>query len=214
MLAAACPAKEGESVLDLGCGVGGAGFCVLRRVVDTKLTGIDIQADHIEMAQENILLNDMQGRAEFFCADVRKYKGGLFNHVICNPPYLDAGTHMPSPSKQKATALYHGEKDISVVDWVDTGFAHLKAWGSFTMIHRADHVDKIIQALGKRFGAAEIIPLWPRSGEMAKRVIVRALKDRKTPAQLHAGITLHEADGSYTPEADAILRGTLAISGT
>lgn len=206
MLASACPAKQGESILDLGCGVGGAGFCVLMRVADTKLTGIEIQQDHVDLAQKNIGLNNMNGRAEFICANIKDYKGAWVDHVICNPPYLDAGTHTPSPSKTKATALYHDDENLSVRDWIDCGFLHLKAGGSFTIIHRADQTDKIIQGMGKRFGAIEIIPLWPRAGEIAKRVIIRALKERKTPVQLHAGIVLHETDGSYTAQADAILR--------
>lgn len=75
-----------------------------------------------------------------------------------------------------------------------------------TMIHRADHVDKIVQGLGKSFGQIEIIPLWPRAGEPAKRVIVRAVKGRKTPALIHPGLVLHNPDGSYTLEADRVLR--------
>ena len=79
------------------------------------------------------------------------------------------------------------------------------------MIHRADQVDRIVQALGKRFGATEIIPLWPRQGEEAKRVIVRTRKNRKTPARLHPGIVLHDESGAYTDQADAILRGRAVI---
>jgi len=74
------------------------------------------------------------------------------------------------------------------------------------MIHRADFVDKIVQGLGKKFGQIEIIPLWPRAGDPARRVIVRALKDRRSPAKIHPGIILHNEDGSYTAAADWILR--------
>lgn len=211
MLAAACPAQGSETLLDLGCGVGGAGFCVLVRVPGTHLTGADIQPDHIDLAVQNIALNNMEGRAAFVTGDIRALNIKEFNHVICNPPYLDAGTHTPSPSAPKATALYHADEDISVKDWVDAGFRNLKNGGSFTIIHRADHTDKIIQSFGKKFGAVEVIPLWPRTGETAKRVIIRALKNRKTPAKIHAGLVLHNVDGSYTEAADKILRGGEAI---
>lgn len=211
MLAAACPAQRGETILDMGCGVGGAGFCVMARVKGIHLTGIDIQEDHVDLAEKNIGLNGAEGFAEFICGDIRKLKGHAFDHVICNPPYLDAGTHTPSPSKRKATALYHYEKNITVQNWIDAAARNLKQGGSFTIIHRADRIDKILQAMGPRFGAVEIIPLWPRAGEPAKRVVIRALKDRKTPANIHPGIVLHKKDGSYTKAADDILRRALAI---
>lgn len=208
MLAAACPAKLGQSVLDLGCGVGGAGLCVLERVKGTCLTGVDIQFDHIEMARENAVMNKAQ--AEFIVSDIMDFRSDeRFDHVICNPPYMEEGAHTPSPKIKKATA--HGH-DLLVKDWIDAGFEHLKSGGSYTMIHRADMTDKIIQGMGKRFGAIEIIPLWPRAGQNAKRVIVRSVKDRKTPATLHAGIVLHQEDGSYTDAADAILRGLKEIA--
>jgi len=41
----------------------------------------------------------------------------------------------------------------------------------------------------------------------AKRVIVRARKGIRTPLALSPGLVLHEEDGTYTEQADAILRG-------
>ena len=355
-LGAACPAGEGSRILDMGAGVGGASFCALWRIPNTRLTGIEIQESHAALARKNIVLNNMEGRAEFICVDIRHYTADeRYDHVICNPPYLEAGSYTPSPSAERATALGHsspsphrgegrgeggnilngqkpspesikfvralrqnqtdaekklwswlrdrqflklkfkrqhpfppytldfvclekkivveldggqhadqqdydgqrtaylksagftvmrfwnnevlsngdgvleqlaktisslspspnplpaGERVMTLQDWIDAGFRNLKSGGSFTIIHRADMTDKIIQGLGKKFGAIEIIPLYPRLGDAAKRVIIRAVKDRKTPAKLHAGVILHENDGSYTAAADAILRDGAAI---
>ncbi|MCB1562188.1 MAG: methyltransferase [Alphaproteobacteria bacterium] len=211
MLAAACRAEKGQSLLDLGCGVGGAGLCVLTRIPDTKLTGIDIQSDHIALASQNAALNGMDNRASFIAARVPDYKAqSLFDHVICNPPYLEAGAHAPSPHAAKATAHGHSD-DTELKDWIDCAFYNLKSKGSLTMIHRADHTDTIIRAMGKRFGATEIIPLWPKSGIPAKRVIIRTLKDRRSPVTLHPGITLHRDNGAYTAEAEEILSKAKAI---
>ncbi|PZO88280.1 MAG: methyltransferase [Micavibrio aeruginosavorus] len=206
-LAAACKAQAGARVLDLGAGVGGASFCLLWRVADSRLTGVEIQENHALLARENIALNGMEGRAEFVCADIRAYAAETpFDHVICNPPYLEAGTYTQAASLERATALGHRDEDVTLDDWIKAGFRNLRSGGSFTMIQRADKVDRIIQSIGRKFGAVEIIPLYPRPGEEAKRVIVRAVKDRKTPARLHAGIILHNEDGSDTEAARAILR--------
>ena len=57
VLAAACPAAAGDHVLDLGTGIGTAGLALLKRVQDVKLTGIDIQQDHVDVAADNAGLN-------------------------------------------------------------------------------------------------------------------------------------------------------------
>lgn len=211
LLAAACPAKRGDRILDLGCGVGAAGFCVLTRISETTLTGIDIQADHIALAQANAALNKLQDRAAFQVMDIRNasfqslgVKG--FDQVICNPPYLESGHYTPTAKPQRAKALGHDSEDISVKDWIAAAHRCLKPGGTLSLIHRADYTDKIIQAMGKRFGAVQIIPLWPRRGRPAKRVIIRAAKDRKSPAALHPGIVLHNAQGTYTAAAEKLLR--------
>ncbi len=95
---------------------------------------------------------------------------------------------------------------MDLKDWISCAHRSLKSGGSFTIINRADATDKIIREMGRKFGAIEIIPLWPKEGIQAKRVIIRSIKDRKSPATLHAGITLHKDDGDYTAAAERILR--------
>lgn len=205
LLASSCPAKSGQHILDLGCGVGGVGLCVLTRVKGVKLTGVEIQADHVNMASQNAHNNDFADQCDFIEADVAQYKSDqAFDHVISNPPYLESGAHLRSPSDEKATAM--GFDEANLKEWIDVAYKRLKPDGSFTMIHRADQVDKIIQDLGERFGAVEIFPLWPKLGVAAKRVIIRTKKDRKTPATLHAGLTLHHESGEYTDAANKVFK--------
>lgn len=211
LLAAACPITEGQSVLDLGCGVGSAGLCVMERVAGTALTGIDVLPEVIELAKHNALLNKVKERAHFKCIDIRDFEGMDFDHVICNPPFFEAGAHAPSPSAAKATAMGFGEDDMDLKDWVDCAFRSIKGTGSLSIIHRADAIDDIILAMGKRFGDTEIIPLWPKAGKEAKRVIIRARKHRKGAARIHSGLIVHNDDGSYSDEAEAVLREAKAL---
>ncbi len=205
LLASPCKAKAGEHILDMGCGVGGAGLCVLTRVQNVKLTGVEIQADHVDLAKKNAKANGFADQCDFIHHDITQYKSDIsFDHVICNPPYLEAGKHLKSPSIEKAKAMGHEEAVLK--EWIDIAYRRLRPNGSLTMIHRADHMDKIIQDMGERFGALEIIPLWPKAGVNAKRVIVRAIKDRRSPMTLHAGLVLHQENGDYTLQANKIFR--------
>ncbi len=215
LLAAACPAKAGDRVLDLGCGVGSVSFCVRHRISDLFVCGIDIQADYIDLAQQNASLNKDTSRCDFINGDIREYRisqpDQRFDHVLCNPPFLEAGTYQPSPDESRATALGHTHHEITLKDWIDCAFHNLQPGGTLAMIHRADMVDRIIQEMGRRYGQIEIFPLWPHQGEAAKRVIVRARKDRRTPSMIHAGLVLHTDDGSYTEAAELVLRQGRAL---
>ena len=79
LLAAACPAEPNDHILDLGCGVGSAGLCALYRIPDTKLTGVDVLPDHIELAAQNAQNNHKDQRANFIAEDIRDFEGDFFD---------------------------------------------------------------------------------------------------------------------------------------
>lgn len=215
-LAAAVAVKDRHKVLDVGCGVGSAGLCVISRNKNISLTGIDIQRELTDIASQNAALNGVEDRCRFFQGDIQGEKvipDNEFNAVIMNPPYLEGGAHTPSPEKIKATS--HGEhiSGANLEDWVKYAHRKLKQGGSLTLIHRADRLDDVIVALEKKrwFGSLVVYPLWSHAGEDAKRVIISARKERYAPLVLKPGMVIHKADGQYTAEADAILSEAAGI---
>ncbi|MFQ5466640.1 MAG: tRNA1(Val) (adenine(37)-N6)-methyltransferase [Kiloniellaceae bacterium] len=212
-LAAAVPARAGEGVLDLGCGVGAAGLCLLARVPGARLTGLDIQRDLVDLARENARLNGWSERLTAVCGDVsgppEALAGHDFHHVMCNPPYVPRAAARPSANRAKAVANVEGEADLGC--WVSRALAMARPKGTVTFIHRADRLDGLLAALNRQAGEITVFPLWPARGKAAKRVIVRARKGALVPSRLCAGLVLHEADGRFTPAAEAVLRGAAAI---
>lgn len=212
-LAAAVPVRDKHKILDVGCGVGSVGFCVLARNKTVSLTGIDIQPELIDLAHQNAALNDVD--AQFFAGSIKTEKhipDNTFNCVAMNPPYLAQGTHTSSPEKIKATS--HGEGELSLNDWIKYAHRKLKQGGHLTMIHRADRMDDVILELTRKnwFGSLVIYPLWSHAGEDAKRVIISARKERYAPIILKPGMVIHREDGKYTKEAEAVLSDAVAIA--
>lgn len=205
--AAAIPAKKDDLILDMGCGVGAISLCMAQRCPEAYVTGIELQESYYELALENACLNEVTDRVQFFNEDIQSYKGRNFDIAVSNPPYMDQGSYTTSPDPTKEKAI--GETSVNV--WVDMAAKCLKPEGTFVMIHRSDYLQKIIQAMGTKFGAIEIFPLHSKAGEPAKRMIIRARKGRKTPSILYAGIIVHDQAGAYTEAAEKVLRGGAAL---
>lgn len=209
-LAAAVPAKDRWQVLDVGCGVGSAGLCVASRNQNIYLTGLDIQRDIVDLAHQNAVLNCFADRARYFQGSLlneKSIENNHFNSVLMNPPYQGAGTHTPSPETIKAFS--HGEdaSGATLENWVKYAHSKLKNGGYLTMVHRADRLDEILIALGKKrwFGSFVVYPLYSYAGDDARRVIVQARKERYARLKLKSGMVIHQKNGKYTPEAEAVL---------
>lgn len=214
MLAAAAPARPGERVIDLGCGVGTAGLALLARVGELRVTALDVDPAMVALARDNAALNGWAERFEAVEGDVvapDRLPSG-FDLALCNPPFVEAGTGTRSGHAGRDRAMQEGE--AALADWARAALAALRPKGTACFVHRADRLEALLAALAGRAGAIEVYPLWPapaERGRAAKRVIVRARKGLRSPTRLWPGLVLHGPDGGYTPEAEAVLRDAAAL---
>lgn len=209
-LAASVNAVAGQSVLDLGCGVGAAALCLGARVSNVNLIGVERQVEYAELARRNGL--------ETFCADLTELPDALrqqqFDHVIANPPYFDRNASVSARDFGREKAM--GE-DTGLVEWMKVAAKRLKPKGYVHIIHRAERLPDLMAAVPNVLGSVQILPLAPRIGRKAELVILRARKDGRaafelfSPRILHCG-ERHESDGeSYMPEIKAVLRDAAAL---
>jgi tRNA1(Val) A37 N6-methylase TrmN6 len=203
LLAAAISAGPGQRILDAGCGTGAAALCLAARMVDCTLVGVELDGALAGLARANVAANGLDGRIAIVEQALQDYDG-VFDQVMTNPPFYENDRHTSSPQATKASA--HGEAALDLAGWIGAAARLLKPGGRLTLIHRADRVGDILQAFEGRFGAAAIFPLWPKEGAPAKRILVSAIKGRRTLPCLLPGLVLHQADGGYTAQAQAILR--------
>ncbi len=210
LLAAAVRAKPRQKVLDAGCGTAAAMFCLGVRVPGLELTGLEVQPAHALLAAEGVALNKLSDTF-IITGDILRPPPDLlnvFDIVLTNPPYGDSGTAPPNES----LAVAHMEGEVDVADWIAACLACLKPKGRLVMIHRADRLSDILAALHGRAGDIHILPIFPKAGQAARRVIIDAGKGRKSPDTLLPGLVLHEEGGAYTAAADAVLRAAEALS--
>ncbi|MGA8172823.1 MAG: methyltransferase [Methylocystis sp.] len=212
LLATATPREVDGLVLDVGAGAGAVGLSAALLAPAAHIGLIELDFSTCELARENIALNGLGERARVFEVDIldteSRRAAGLVPEaaqvVLTNPPFFQRHRVRVTPDPRKAMA-HVGAAPLE--DWTRACLALLAPGGIFVMIHRADALAKCLAATAQRLGGIELLPVAPRVGEAATRVLLRGVKGSRAPLKLHAPLALHEKDGAFTPLAEAIHRG-------
>lgn len=200
-----------RSLLDLGAGAGTAALVALADNPRMSATLVESDADMAGFAGRNIAENGFATRATAIVLDVTaaarvRSAAGLrregYDAVIANPPFYDSGT-APAPPRAAARAMPVEALDL----WIKTAATHAAPDGEIIFIHTADRLGDLLVCF-RRFGAVTVLPLTPRDGEPAHRILVRGIKGSRAPLTLLASRALHTASGrTFRPEFEAIFRG-------
>lgn len=206
LLAASIECSHGARLMEAGCGVGAALLAVGARCANATLLGLERDQNIASIARENVALNAMTQRIEIVTGDVfdRTAATGTFDGVFFNPPF-DHEEEGRAPSFGRR---YAHIADAPIDAWVAVLADRLRGGATLTLIHRASRLPQILAAMEGRLGGAEVLPLQPRQGIAAKRVLVRARKGSRAPFRLLPSLLLHDGSGTkYTPVIQAVMQG-------
>ncbi|MGA7997291.1 MAG: methyltransferase [Bradyrhizobium sp.] len=216
LLAAATAARPGDRVVEFGAGVGAAGFALARRVTEIRLVLVEIDAALAGLAESNAAANAIP--AEVIVLDVTSEAGAFAaaglapdsaDVVLMNPPFNDSARHRASPDKSRASA--HVATAATLESWIHASRRILKSGGILTLIWRADGLAEVLAALDRGFGSVKILPVHGEATMPANRVLIRATKGGKAPAEIHPGLMLNEASTVPNNWAQEILAGKGAL---
>ena len=201
LLAGAVAARAGQSVLELGCGVGVASMCLGRRVEGLRLYGIERQADYADLARSNAGRNGLD--MQVFTGDLAQMPPELreqsFDHVIANPPYFQRDRSHAAQDAGREIAM--GE-DTPLETWVKAAAKRLASKGTATFIHRIERLPDLLTSVGTHLGSVQVLPLVPRKGRDARLVLLRARKGGRSPFRLHDSLIVHKGAQHERDEAD------------
>lgn len=198
--------KAGMKILDVGSGTGAVSLCIAERLQDKKIeiTGLEIQKDLVELATKSAATNKFDFLHYEWC-DIREKnndKASKYDIVISNPPYSDHD--MPSPNKSKKQA--HNMENFDLAKWMSTCLKMLKPKGYIALINRVEAINEILRAMHNKAGNVQILPLYSKQGQEAKRIIVIAQKGSHAPTIILPPLYIHNEDGNYSENAEKILR--------
>jgi tRNA1Val (adenine37-N6)-methyltransferase len=204
LLAASVPARAGECVLEGGSGAGATLLCLAARVPGVHATGVERDPGLVSLARRNAAVN-VWPTLSFIEADMAALPDtGMFDHGCANPPYhAAAGTPSPNTAREAAKRGRPGMFQL----WAAALASRLRPRGTLTFVLPAAMLPDCAQVFASAgCPATAMLPLWHRAGYQAKLVLLRGVKGGKTPFRVLPGLVLHDAEGGFTQEAEAILR--------
>ena len=199
--------KAGLRVCDLGCGTGLLGLLLLQRQSKLQVTGIELQAAAVALAQKAIEKNRLQDCFSIIEGDLRNvkahFKTGSFDLVICNPPYYppQSGAVSGDPALRTARA----ETECTLED-VCRAASYLLRWGgSFCLVHKPERLTDLLCALRQ----AAIEPKRLRfvcktAADAPSLLLLEGRRGGKPGLTIEPPLILQNPDGTPTSELDAI----------
>lgn len=199
--------KAGLRVCDLGCGTGLLSLLLLQRQPQLSVRGVEIQEKAALLARKAAAENGLTDRFTVHHGDLRDvrtaFSTGSFDLAVCNPPYYppDSGQLAESDALRAARS----EVFCSLED-ICAAAAFLLRWGgSFCIVHKPERLTDLLCALR----AAALEPkrlrfVCAKAGSAPSLVLVEARRGGKAGLAVEAPLVLQNADGTSTPEVDAI----------
>ena len=216
LLAAATGGRAGELAVDLGAGVGAAGLALAARVAGLKVdAGRDRRGalrGSPPIMRGSTALPTACARSTCDVEDAaRSPRPGLrpasADRVLMNPPFNDARRHKCRPMRAAASRLRGDAGPAARAGSRRRHFCSSRD-GVLTLIWRADGLaDGAARRSAGDFGGIAVLPVYPREGAAAIRVLVRAVKGGARRADLSAGLILNDTQGQPSAAAEAVLRG-------
>jgi tRNA1(Val) A37 N6-methylase TrmN6 len=211
MLAASIPARAGERVLEAGCGSGAAFLCLLARIPDLEVVAVERDPMLAALARENAEAAGHAGRVTVITGDIADaaLRRALPRcaHAFATPPSGPGGSAPPEAARAGMTH----ERGATLADWAACLAAPLPRLGSVTLVLPAARWDAGAAALREAgCGGLALLPLAPREGAAAKRVLLAGRRGGRGPALLLPPLALHAGAG-FTRAAEAVLRDAAAL---
>lgn len=199
--------KENAKILDVGSGTGAISLCLAYRLgeKEPEITGLEIQPELVKLANDSAKANGFEKNLHYELCDIRQkttLKPLSFDFVVTNPPYSDHD--MPSPNESKKFA--HNHQDFNLTAWLSFCLKMLKPKGYIALINRTEALNEIISAMHNKAGNIEILPLYSKEKQAAKRIIVLAQKGSRGLTSILPPLYTHDESGNYSEKSEQILR--------
>jgi tRNA1Val (adenine37-N6)-methyltransferase len=130
-------AQGGQRILDIGTGTGLIALMMAQRYPEAEVTGIDIDQEAVQQAQENIVQSPFKDRVEAVHSSLQDYTSlaSSFDSIVSNPPFFVDS--LPAPDRQRTIARH--TNTLTYRDLMQSAYQLLSDEGELSLIIPFDY---------------------------------------------------------------------------
>ncbi|WP_027063510.1 tRNA1(Val) (adenine(37)-N6)-methyltransferase [Mesoplasma seiffertii] len=183
---------------------------VISKYTKASIIGVEIQKKAADLAQENVVLNNLQKQITIVCDDIKNF--AKINHdsldlIICNPPFFKMDGKPKLREVSEAVANARHETLITLDEIVQSAALALKNGGVFTLVHRADRAGEIIATFTKhRIVPKRIQFVHSKIDQAAKTILIDGVLNGNLGTEILPPLIAHNDDETYTNELLTLFR--------
>jgi tRNA1(Val) A37 N6-methylase TrmN6 len=168
-----------------------------------SFVGVEIQECSARLAERNVELNGAKDRITIVRDDLKnaaaRFKGGAFDVVTVNPPYMNESHGLVNPSEPKAIARH--EILCTLDDIVYQASVILKDRGRLYMVHRPQRLVEIFETCRRHGMEPKRMRLvHPYADRPANMVLIEAVRGGGSQLIVDMPLVMYDRDGGYTRE--------------
>ena len=93
--------SERISILDIGTGSGAIALALAGEIPSAKVTATDISSAALALARKNARSLNLEDKIKFLQGDLFEPVDGIFDMIVCNPPYISEAEYRELPAGVK-----------------------------------------------------------------------------------------------------------------
>lgn len=207
LLANFAEVKKGARVIDLCSGTGIIPFIIAGKTAASKITGVEIQEEMVEMAKRSVKFNGLEDRVDFINGDLTNLE--LLKSipkadvVTVNPPYKLSNSGLINPNDKLAIARH--EICCTLEDVIIACRTLLKDNKRMYMIHRPDRLADIITLMRKhKIEPKRIQMIHPNTKKAPNIVLIEGQRDGGAFLKWESPIYVYNDNGGYSKQIEEI----------
>ncbi len=200
--------SKGDIVIDFGSGSGVIPLLVAYKQEPSRVMGIEIQHELVQLSRRSIEMNNLQDKIEIIEGDFKNsteyIEHGSVDQVITNPPYMPVSSGKITADRRKAIARH--EIYAKLEDVVREASKVLRFGGYFNIVHRSWRLTELITIMERyNLEAKRLRFIQPRRNRGPDTFLLTAKKGAKKGIKIEPVLIVYKGeDSEYSEEVKEI----------